>query len=235
MYIRMSQYCDKVIILRSVSTAVEAFDASGQPLKGVRKSTTQQVASFGLSEPIRHSEIDSEKALEFEAWRDVQLRRIQRVYIENAAAGKLGGFPLLKTKASMGDEIAKVGEFSGIIDTMIEVQPGLIRNVMNGKPQGPKVHTDATTADYGDPDFLIERFNEITEGVIRYQHLTGKKGDDLYPVDRLLDVRASWCASGKLMENDFSGQGKIEGKRNGRNAASEGKALFIEMKKRITE
>lgn len=235
MYIRMSQYCDRVIVMRSVSLAVEAFDAHGNPLKGVRRNTTQQVATFNLVEPIVHTEITADEAEGFEAWRDVQLRRIQRAYIEHAAAGKLGGYPLLKTKAGMGDELAKVGEFSGIISSMIEVQPTLIKNVMNGKPQEIKLRADATTADYGNPDFLIERFNELTEGVLRYQHLTGKRGDDLFLIDRLLDIRAAWTASGIFMEDEFAGQGKMKGDRNGRNAASEGRQLFAEMKKRITE
>ncbi|MDG9856965.1 hypothetical protein N5C93_23345 [Pseudomonas nitroreducens] len=235
MYIRMSQYCDKVVVMRSVSVAVEAFDAQGNPLKGVRRSTTEQIAVFNLVEPISHPEIPADEAARFEEWREFQLKRIQKAYIEHAAAGKLGGYPLLKTRSGMGDELARVGEFSGLISTMIEVQPTLIRNVMNGKPQEIKLRADATTADYGNPDFLIERFNELTEGVLRYQHLTGKRGDDLFLIDRLLDIRAAWTASGIFMEDEFAGQGKMKGDRNGRNAASEGRQLFSEMKKRITE
>ncbi len=51
MYIRMSQNCDRVVVLKSVSLAIAAFDANGDPLKGVRKSTTVQIASFDLLSP----------------------------------------------------------------------------------------------------------------------------------------------------------------------------------------
>lgn len=232
----MSKYCNKVVVLKSVSVSVEAFDAEGKPLRGIRRGTTIQVASFEHSERILHQEISESKAQEFEAWRATQLVRIEKAFIENAAAGKLGGVPLLKTRNEIGNPKYKVGEFSGVITSLIDVQPGMIKNVMNGRVQEPRpVGSVSSTADFGDSKYLISRFLEITEGVIRYQNLTGKKGDDLFTLDRLLDIRAAWMSCGKLMENDFAGQGKVEGERNGRNAASEGRALFIDLKRRINE
>lgn len=235
MYVRMSQYCDKVIILRSVSRAVEAFDANGQPLKGVRKSTTEQVASFGLSEPIRHSEINAEKASEFEAWRDVQLRRIQRAYVDNAAAGKLGGFPLLKTKASMGNEIAKVGEFSGLISSMIQVQPGMIKNAINGQRLDSKPTAEGRTlAEETTPEAISALLLEACEKIMRRIHLSGRRGTDIYTHAEALDMRAAYCALGCAM--DMRGIGyKVEGPDTGRNASKEGVDLFKAIKKRITE
>lgn len=236
MYIRMSQYCDKVIILRSVSKAIEAFDASGQPINGARKSTTEQIATFSLDEPIRHTDIDEEKALEFESWRDVQLRRIQKAYIENAAAGKLGGLPLLKSKSGMGNELAKVGEFSGIISTMIEVQPGMIKNAINGqRPESNKIAADARSlADETSPETISALLLEISEKIMRRIHLSGHKGTDIYSQAETLDMRAAYTALGCALDKRGIGY-KVQGPIAGRNAAEEGLELFNEIKKRITE
>ncbi|MCP1496232.1 hypothetical protein J2Y86_000939 [Pseudomonas migulae] len=232
MYIRMTQNCDRVVILKSVSTAVVAFDADQKPLKGVRKSTTEQVASFDLIEPISHPEIPVEKASEFESWRALQISRIHKAFIESAATGKLGGTPLLKTRSSQGDQSAKVGEFSGIIEPIIEVQAGLIKGAMTGQrsepafPKGPIDGVDAQS--------IISSILEISSRILRHQHRTGLKGDDLYTVDELLDIRAAWSALGACMEDNVTGQGKIEGPRNGRIAANEGRAMFKDLRKSIT-
>lgn len=232
MYIRMSQNCDKVVVLKSISSAVAAFDADGKPLKGVRRSTTVQVASFDLSEPITHPEIPAEQAVEFESWRAKQIGRIHKAFIEAAAAGKLGGTPLLKTRSSQGDQSAKVGEFSGIIEPIIEVQAGLIKGAMTGQrsepafPKGPIDGVDAQS--------IISSILEISSRILRHQHRTGLKGDDLYTVDELLDIRAAWSALGACMEDNVTGQGKIEGPRNGRIAANEGRAMFKDLRKSIT-
>jgi hypothetical protein len=232
MYMRMSQNCDKVVVLKSVSLAVAAFDANGDPLKGVRKSTTIQIASFDLLEPIAHPEIPLEQAVEFESWRSTQVSRIHKAFIEAAAGGKLGGTPLLKTRSSQGDQAAKVGEFSGIILPIIEVQTGLIKSAMSGQkteptfPKGPIDGVDAQS--------IISSILEISSRILRHQHRTGLKGDDLYTVDELLDIRAAWSALGACMEDNVTGQGKIEGPRNGRIAANEGRAMFKDLRKSIT-
>jgi hypothetical protein len=232
MYIRMSQNCGRVVVLKSVSLAVAAFDANGDPLKGVRKSTTIQVASFDLSEPITHPEIPAEQAVEFESWRAKQIGRIHKAFIDAAVAGKLGGTPVLKTRTAFGDPQAKVGEFSGIIEPLVEVQTGLIKNAMSGQrsepafPKGP--------IDGADAQSIISSILEISSRILRHQHRTGKKGNDLYTVDELLDIRAAWSALGASMEDDVTGQGKVEGDRNGRNAAKEGRVMFKELRKSIT-
>lgn len=232
MYIRMSQNCDRVVILKSVSLAVAAFDANGDPLKGVRKSTTIQIATFDLLEPIAHPEIPLEQAVEFESWRSTQISRIHKAFIEAAAAGKLGGTPLLKTRSSQGDQAAKVGEFSGIIEPIIEVQAGLVKGAITRQrsepafPRGP--------VDGGDAQSIISSILEISSRILRHQHRTGLKGDDLYSVNELLDIRAAWSALGACMEDDVTGQGKIEGPRNGRIAAKEGRAMFKDLRKSIT-
>lgn len=232
MYIRMSQNCDKVIILKSVSSAVAAFDADGKPLKGVRRSTTVQIASFNLSEPITHPEIPAEEAVEFESWRAKQIVRIHKAFIDAAAAGRLGGTPVLKTRTAFGDPSAKVGEFSGIIEPVVEVQTGLIKSAMSGQkselafPKGPIDGVDAQS--------IISSILEISSRILRYQHRTGLKGDDLYTLDDLLNIRAAWSALGACMEDDVTGQGKIEGPRNGRIAAREGRAIFKDLRKSIT-
>jgi hypothetical protein len=232
MYMRMSQNCDKVVVLKSVSSAVEAFDADGKPLKGVRRSTTIQVASFDLSDPIAHPEIPPEQAVEFESWRAKQIGRIHKAFIDAAAAGKLGGTPVLKTRTAFGDPQAKVGEFSGVIDPVVEVQTGLIKSAMSGQksepmfPKGPIDGVDARS--------IISSILEISSRILRHQHRTGLKGDDLYTVNELLDIRAAWSALGASMEDDVTGQGKVEGDRNGRNAAKEGRMMFKELRKSIT-
>ncbi|WP_416739119.1 hypothetical protein ACM1ZW_19865 [Pseudomonas sp. NFX71] len=232
MYIRMSQNCDRVVILKSVSLTVAAFDANGDPLKGVRKSTTIQIATFDLLEPIAHPEIPLEQAVEFESWRSTQISRIHKAFIEAAAAGKLGGTPLLKTRSSQGDQAAKVGEFSGIIEPIIEVEAGLIKGAITRQrsepafPRGP--------VDGGDAQSIISSILEISSRILRHQHRTGLKGDDLYSVNELLDIRAAWSALGACMEDDVTGQGKIEGPRNGRIAAKEGRAMFKDLRKSIT-
>lgn len=231
----MSQYCDKIVILRSVSKSVEAFDASGQALKGVRKSTTEQIASFNLIEPIRHADIDEEKALEFEAWRDVQLRRIQRAYVEHAAAGKLGGFPLLKTKSSMGDSLARVGEFSGIISSMIEVQPGMIKNAINGQRIESRTTPESRSlADETAPEAISVLLLEVCEKIMRRIHLSGRKGTELYPQAETLDMRAAHSALGCALDSRGIGH-NVKATVAGRNSAKEGLGLFSEIKKRITE
>jgi len=233
MYIRMSQYCDKVVVMKSVSIAVEAFDAQGNPLKGVRRNTTQQVATFNLVEPIAHPEISAEEALEFESWREFQLKRIQKAYIEHAAAGKLGGYPLLKTRSDMGDELAKVGEFSGIISTMIEVQPGMIRNVINGKKQADdQQHPQGMPLDERvASEAICERIKEISEDILRYMSLTNRKGTDIYTIQQTLDMRAAWTALGCTLDSRGIGYPKVTGVIEGRNAAEEGLEIFSEIKK----
>jgi len=233
MYIRMSQYCDKVVVLRSVSHAVEAFDANGNPLKGVRRSTTEQIASFNLVEPIVHPEISDEKALEFEEWREFQLKRIQKAYIEHAAAGKLGGYPLLKTKSGMGDELARVGEFSGLISTMIEVQPGMIKNIINGKKQADDQQLQAgkTLNERVVSESICERIKEISEDILRYTSLTNRKGTDIYTIQQTLDMRAAWTALGCTLDSRGIGYPKVTGNIDGRNAAEEGLEIFNDIKK----
>jgi len=232
MYIRMTQNCERVFVVKSVSSAVAAFDADGEPLKGVRKSTTIQIASFDLSEPIVHAEIPAEKAEEFEIWRSLQICRIHKAFIDAAAAGKLGGTPVLKTRTAFGDPQAKVGEFSGIIEPLVEVQTGLIKSAMSGQksapvfPKGPIDGVDAQS--------IISSILEISSRILIHQHRTGKKGDDLYTVDELLDIRAAWSTLGACMEDDVTGQGKIEGLRNGRIAAKEGRVMFKKLRKNIT-
>lgn len=232
MYIRMSQNCDRVVVLKSVSTSVVAFDANQNPLKGVRKSTTEQIATFDLSESISHPEIPAEKAAKFETWRALQTSRIHKAFIEAAALGKLGGTPLLKTRSSQGDQAAKVGEFSGIIEPVVEVQAGLIKGAMTGlrsEPVFPKGPIDGV-----DAQSIIHSILEISSRILRHQHRTGLKGDDLYTVNELLDIRAAWSALGASMEDDVTGQGKVGGDRNGRNAAKEGRVMFKELRKSIT-
>lgn len=232
MYIRMSQYCDKVVVLKSVSESVEAFDAHGNPLKGLRRNTTQQVATFNLVEPIVHPDITADESLEFELWRDVQLKRIQKAYIEHAAAGKLGGYPLLKTKSDMGDELAKVGEFSGIISTMIEVQPGMIKNVMNGKKQADDQHPQGMSLDERvASEAICERIKEISEDILRYMSLTNRKGTEIYTIQQTLDMRAAWNALGCTLDSRGIGYQKVTGIIDGRNAAEEGVEIFSEIKK----
>lgn len=237
MYIRMTQYCDKVVVLKSVSASVEAFDAEGKPLRGVRKSTTVQVASFTLGEPIQHPEIPQEKAEEFENWRTRQLRLIEKAYIEHAASGKLGGYPLLKTRSDMGDPLAKVGEFSGIISTLIEVQPGMIKNVMNGKHTAPKPQIEGegsgTLAERASSEAISTRFKEICEDLLRLMHLTNKKGTEIFTMQQTLDMRSAWNAAGCALDSRGIGYKKITGNIEGRNAALEGADIFDEMKKSV--
>ncbi|MHC8400310.1 hypothetical protein ACYZTX_12730 [Pseudomonas sp. MDT1-17] len=233
MYIRMNQNCDRVVILKSVSTSVEAFDADHNLLKGVRRSTTVQIASFGLLEPIAHPDIPLEQAVEFESWRDLQISRIRKAFIDAAAVGKLGGSPVLKTRTIFGDSSAKVGEFSGVIEPVIQVQVGLIKAAMSGQrvesvsPVGPIDGVDAQS--------IIHSILEISSRILRHQYRTGYKGDNLYNVNELLDIRAAWSALGATMEDDITGQGKISGDRNGRNAATEGRAILKELRRSVTE
>lgn len=235
MYIRMSQYCDKVVILKSVSESVEAFDANQNPIKGLRRNTTVQVASFNLVEPIRHPDISAEEALEFESWRELQLKRIQKAYIEHAAAGKLGGYPLLKTRSGMGDELAKVGEFSGIISTMIEVQPGMIKNIINGKKptddqQQPRgMSLDERVAS----EAICERIKEISEDIMRYMSITNRKGTEIFTIQQTLDMRAAWTALGCTLDSRGIGYPKVTGPVEGRNASDEGLEIFKAIKKHV--
>lgn len=232
MYIRMSQYCDKVVILKSVSESVEAFDAHQNPIKGLRRNRTVQVASFNLVEPIAHPDISAEEALEFESWRELQLKRIQKAYIEHAAAGKLGGCPLLKTRSGMGDELAKVGEFSGIISTMIEVQPGMIKNVMNGKKQAGDQNSQSISLDERvASEAICERIKEISEDIMRYMSITNRKGTEIYTIQQTLDMRAAWNALGCTLDSRGIGYQKVTGVIDGRNAAEEGAEIFSEIKK----
>lgn len=60
----MSKYCDRLVVLKSVSESVQAFDVNQKPIKGLRRSTTVQIASFNLVEPISHPEISDEQARE---------------------------------------------------------------------------------------------------------------------------------------------------------------------------
>lgn len=228
----MTQNCDRVVILKSVSASVVAFDADRNPLKGVRKGTTVQIASFGLSEPIAHPEISDDKAAEFESWRSTQFSRIHKAFIDAAAAGKLGGTPVLKTRTAFGDPAAKVGEFSGVIEPVIEVQSGLIKGAMSGQRTEPAFPRDPI--DGVDPQSIIYSILEISTRILKHQNRIGKKGDDLYTVDELLDIRAAWSALGATMEDDITGQGKISGDRNGRNAATEGRAMLKGLRKSIT-
>ncbi|HEP8278981.1 TPA: hypothetical protein VDT73_006329, partial [Pseudomonas aeruginosa] len=215
------------------SESVEAFDSHGNPLKGLRRNTTQQVATFNLVEPIVHPDITADESLEFESWRDVQLKRIQKAYIEHAAAGKLGGYPLLKTKSGMGDELAKVGEFSGIISTMIEVQPSMIKNVMNGKKQADDQHQQGMSLDERvASEAICERIKEISEDIMRYMSITNRKGTEIYTIQQTLDMRAAWNALGCTLDSRGIGYQKVTGVIDGRNAAEEGAEIFSEIKKK---
>lgn len=236
MYIRMSQNCDRVVVLKSVSLAVVAFDADGNPLKGVRKSTTIQIASFDLSEPIAHPEIPLEQVVEFESWRSTQISRIHKAFIDAAAGGKLGGTPLLKTRSSQGDQAAKVGEFSGIIEPVVEVQIGLIKSAMSGQKSfaKPADGTTRTLAEEMTPEAISQAMIDLAEKITRFIHLSNKKGTDLYTIGEVLDIRAAFSVLGCATDGrgiGYTVQGTIEG----RNAATEGLDLYTELKKRITE
>ncbi|MFJ2287819.1 hypothetical protein ACIOUF_15885 [Pseudomonas iridis] len=236
MYIRMSQNCCRVIVLKSVSVSVLAFDANQKPLKGVRKSTTIQIASFDLVEPIVHPEISSEKAAEFEAWRSAQVSRIQNAFIDAAAVGKLGGTPVLKTRTGFGDPLAKVGEFSGLVEPIIEVQIGLIKSAMSGQKSFSKpAEGTRTLADEMNPEAISEAMIELAEKITRFIHLSKKKGTDLFSIDQTLDIRRAYSALG--CATDGRGIGHTVAKKliKGRNAAKEGFDLFTVLKKRVTE
>lgn len=237
MYIRMSQYCDKVVVLKSVSLSVEAFDAEGNQIKGLRKNTTVQVASFDLHEPIYHPEIPSEKATEFQAWRETQKLRIEKAFIENAAAGKLGGVPLLKTKSGMGHPDYKVGEFSGLISTLIAVQPGMIKNVMNGRKSAVELQQDssASLAERVSPEAICARMRGVVEDIMRYMNLTNRKGTDIFSLSETLDMRAAWTALGCTLDSRGIGYQKVKGNIDGRNAAEEGVEIFNEIKRHVQE
>lgn len=237
MYIRMSQYCDKVVILKSVSLSVEAFDADGNHIKGLRKNTTVQVASFDLDEPINHPEIPGDKATEFQAWRETQKLRIEKAFIENAAAGKLGGVPLLKTKSGMGHPDYKVGEFSGLISTLIAVQPGMIKNVMNGRKSAVELQQDgsASLADKVASEAICARMKEIAEDLMRFMSLTNRKGTEIFSLAETLDMRAAWTALGCTLDSRGIGYQKVTGSIDGRNAAEEGVEIFNEIKKHVQE
>lgn len=234
MYIRMSQYCDKVVVLRSVSLAVEAYDIDGNPLKGVRRNTTEQVATFNLEEPISHPEISDDDALVLQAWRETQKLRIEKAFIDNAAAGKLGGVPLLKTKVSMGNPEYKVGEFSGIITTLISVQPGMIRNVMNGRRSAVELQQEgaATLADKVSSEAICARIKEIAEDIMRYMSLTNRKGTDIFTIQQTLDMRAAHSALGCVLDSRGIGH-QIRGAVDGRVASKEGFEIFDEIKKHL--
>lgn len=237
MYIRMSQNCDRVVVLKSVSIAVVAFDADQKPLKGVRKSTTEQVTTFDLFEPISHPEIPVEKAAEFESWRALQISRIHKAFIDAAASGKLGGTPVLKTRTAFGDPLAKVGEFSGVIEPVIEVQTGLIKSAISGQKSFAKP-ADGTTrplAEEMTPESISQAMIELAEKITRFIHLSGKKGTDIYTLNQTLDIRAAFSALGCATDGRGIGY-TVQGKDiEGRNAANEGSDLFKELKKRITE
>ncbi|QZA96066.1 hypothetical protein K3369_20130 [Pseudomonas mandelii] len=236
MYIRMTQNCDRVVVLKSISSAVAAFDADGHPLKGFRKSSTEQIAAFDLQEPIIHPEIPAEKAIEFEVWRSSQISRIHKAFIDAAAGGKLGGTPILKTRSAFGDQSAKVGEFSGLIKPVIEVQAGLIKGAMSGqKAQPNRAEGARTLAEEMAPDAISEAMIDLAEKIIRFIHLSNKKGTDLYTIGQTLDIRRAYSALG--CATDKRGIGYTVAKKliEGRNAATEGMDLFIELKKRVTE
>ncbi|MFF7864478.1 hypothetical protein [Pseudomonas monteilii] len=236
MYVRMSQYCDKVVVLKSVSLSVEAFDADGNQIKGLRKNTTVQVASFGLDEPIYHPEIPGEKATEFQAWRETQKLRIEKAFIDNAAAGKLGGVPLLKAKSGMGHPDYKVGEFSGLISTLIAVQPGMIKSVMNGGKSAVELQQDssASLADRVSPEAICGRMKEIAEDLMRFMNLTSRKGTEIFSVAETLNMRAAWSALGCALDKRGIGY-KMTGDIDGRNAAAEGAEIFSEIKRHVQE
>lgn len=231
MFIRMNQYCDKVVILKSVSTAFEAFDASGVPIKGLRKSTTVQIASFNLDEPISHPEIPTEKAKEFESWRAAQISRIHAAFVENAAAGRLGGFPLLKTKSDFGSKHHKVGEFSGVIDHVISVDTEALKGLRVS--DAPKSIAGETLADRASCEAVIERMHAIAEDILRFIAISGKKGTDLFTLQQNLDMRAAWYTLGCSLDSRGIGYKKITGEIEGRNAANEGLEIFNEIKKNI--
>ncbi|MFV3314370.1 hypothetical protein [Pseudomonas sp. NY15374] len=233
----MSQYCDKVVVLKSVSVSVEAFDSSGQPLKGVRKNTTVQVASFGLDDPIRHPEISDDKVAQFEAWRETQKQRIEDAFIDSAVDGKLGGVPLLKTRTSMGNPAFKVGEFSGLISSVVALEPGVMKAVLVGG-EGATEQQDTSSAlldDMVTKEAICSRIREITEGIMRYLHITNRKGIEIFPLADTLDMRAAWTALGCALDSRGIGHKKVTGDMDGRNAANEGLEIFNEIKKHVQE
>jgi hypothetical protein len=236
MYIRMSQNCDKVVVLKSVSNSVMAYDSEGNQLKGLRKNTTIQVASFDLIEPIYHPEISDDEASKFEEWRRVQISRINKVFVENAAAGKYGGTPLLKTRIDCGDPLAKVGEFSGVIVPLVELSKDLIQSVVNAQraDEHPNGSMSRTLDDDVTSESVCSDILEIVRRIIRFINLNGRKGSEIYSQEQTLDMRAAWASLGCALDGRGVGY-KVEGTIDGRNAAKEGQRLFNEIKKSVFE
>lgn len=236
MYVRMSQNCDKIVVLKSLSNSVIAYDCAGNQLKGLRKNTTIQVASFDLIEPISHPEIPDEKALEFEEWRAVQINRINKVFIENAAAGKYGGTPLLKTRTDCGDPLAKVGEFSGVIVPLVELPKDLIQSVVKAHrvDEHPNGCMSRTLDDDVTSVSVCSDIFEIIHKIMRFINLNGRRGTEIYSQEQTLDMRAAWAALGCALDGRGIGY-KVEGMIDGRNAAKEGQKLFNEIKKSVFE
>lgn len=232
MYIRMSQNCDKVVVLKSVSNSVMAYDSEGNQLKGLRKNTTIQVASFDLIEPISHPEIPDVKASEFEEWRAVQISCINKVFIENAAAGKFGGTPLLKTRSDHGDPLAKVGEFSGVIVPIVELPQGLIQSLISEQSAGERSNgSTSLTVDDVTSESVCSDMLGIINRIMRFIDLNGRKGIEIYSREQTLDMRATWAALGCVLDGRGIGY-KVQGTIDGRNAADEGLELFNDIKKR---
>lgn len=147
----------------------------------------------------------------------------------------MGGTPVLKTRTAFGDQTAKVGEFSGVIEPFIEVQTGLIKGAMSGQKFTPRpAEGTRTLAEEMTPESISEAMIDLAEKILRFIQLSGKKGTDIYTFDQALDIRAAFSALG--CATDLRGIGyKILGTFDGRNAADEGVDIFTEIKKRITE
>jgi hypothetical protein len=121
MYIKLTQNCDRCIILKSSSTSVTAYDSQHKPIKGIRKNFTTKIAEFCHDQKIEHPEISIEDSIRLTRWRDEQLAQISNAFLDNARGGKYGGIPKAKYHSSIGASCTKIGEFSGLIDGAITI------------------------------------------------------------------------------------------------------------------
>ena len=124
MYIKLTQNCDRCIVLKTVSSSIVAYDEKSNLIKGARKNSTVKIAEFSHEQKIEHCEIPPEDAERFKNWREEQIRRIHIALLGNASEGMHGGIPQAKTKSTMGKSEIKIGEFSGVILGGILINPG---------------------------------------------------------------------------------------------------------------